>query len=202
MNLSHEVLNLPDKRDVSGNGPSQKTNSEASPRIFKGLKYTAFSNAEYREKKGGTLRTRETRSIEDFGIEEVNRYLREQILPRNRRKEIWIQMKLNDHWKSICGSLLYPHLRVVGMSGSQLVLEADAGIWVEQARMFEGTLKDRILDYIPGLMISALFFRVGNFKPIAQKFDPRSKQQTLERQMQRMLEEARRRETDKDEAKE
>jgi len=158
----------------------------------KGLKYTAFSYSEYQAKKT-MKRNSKTRLIEDLTIEEVDRYFKEEILPRSRKKEIWVQMKLNDHWERICGSLLYHHLRVVGMSGSRLIIESDAGIWVEQARMFEATLRDRIMDFIPGIKIESLFFRVGNFKVIANPSQHANEQESIEQQMQKMLQEAKKR---------
>lgn len=112
-----------------------------------------------REKRN--LRTERIGSLIDRQIPD---FIQKKSLTVAIREQIRHEKLVFKHWENICGTELAQHLRPEGLREQMLIIEADSGLWLEQARFLEGEILKRIKQLLPQVIIKKISFQVAFFQ--------------------------------------
>ena len=144
--------------------------------------YTDFEKSERRQRKIKKIRKSDTSSVRDLALNHIAGFFDDKVIPNDKRSEFRWLLKVQDNWTKICGPLLAGYLRPHSFHAEKLVIEANSGLFLEQARLIEKQFLSRVQKVIPEAKVNQFEFKVGDFESSPH---PASKNNYSEQKQQR-----------------
>lgn len=105
-----------------------------------------------------------TTSIKNIIGRHTPGFLQNGSITPDSEKQIEQERLILHNWELICGKELARHLRPAGFENHGFTIEADSGLWLEQARFLEYEILKRISELFPRTSLKKISFRVGFFQ--------------------------------------
>ncbi|MCJ8347216.1 DUF721 domain-containing protein [bacterium] len=137
---------------------------------------TRFTSQEKKE-RNKFYRFSKKRSLlaREVSFNTIKDYFKSEKIDKYQKTNFWLVTKLNDHWLKICGTILYPHLRIHELRGRKLILIAQSGIWLQQAKFLERELLKKIKIVLPSIILESIDIEVRWFQTSKSKVKKKSK---------------------------
>jgi hypothetical protein len=105
-----------------------------------------------------------TTSVKNIINRSTPEFIRNGAISPGAEKQMEQERLILRNWELICGKELARHLRPGGFENNSFTIEADSGLWLEQARFLECEILKRIRELFPRTTMKKITFRVNFFQ--------------------------------------